>query len=110
MVRTGVEPACQQDLNLYAADKAHNRYTKRNAAYNAIDEACDRLEGAIAGVPHGEAPVVAAYCRDVLKPLLVEVRSACDAAEGLVKNELWPFPSYTDVCFGHHLSPAPVKP
>jgi glutamine synthetase len=110
MVRTSVEPACQEDLNVYAADKQHKRYTKRAAAYNAIDEACDRLEEAISGLPHGEPAAVATYCRDVLKPLLGEVRQTCDTAEGLVKKELWPFPSYTDVCFGHHLSPAPVAP
>ena len=108
MVKTGVEPATAQDLALYAHAKESRRYVSRLAAYDAVTEGGEALAAAIAATPSGEPAEVAAYCRDVLKPLLGSVREACDAAEGMVKKELWPFPSYTDVCYGHH-SNAPKK-
>jgi len=104
MVRTGVEPACQKDLNTYVTNTKHKRYTVRAAAYDAIGDECDKLEEAIKGMPAEGVVVIATYCRDTIKPLLGSVREACDTAEGLVESELWPFMSYTDVCFGHHLS------
>jgi glutamine synthetase len=105
MVRTGVEPALEKDLNVYvkpAGTLTSVRFEKRLAAYNAVSAACDELEAAVAGLPAADGKTVATYCRDSIKPLLASTRATCDAAEKLCAKDLWPFPSYTDCCFGHH--------
>ena len=116
MVRTGVEPACAADLALYAS-AGGSRHTKRAAVYEAVSVTCDEIEAAVAKMPEGgghgghggaSASEIASYCAYTVKPLLSKVREACDAAEGLVKKNLWPFPSYTDIVFKHHMSAAKV--
>jgi len=52
------------------------------------------------------AKTVAEFYVKKVVPCLAKLRQACDAAEGLVQIDLWPFPSYTDICFGH-LTEAP---
>jgi glutamine synthetase len=116
MVRTGVEPAVAADLALYASGSSTSgggssvmsRFAKRRDVYDACSVTCDALESALAGLPshNGDASVqeVAKYAADVLKPHLNVVRKACDAAEQLVRTDLWPFPSYESVLYAHHFS------
>lgn len=67
MVRTGVEPACQQGLNMYMAlDPKHKRFNSRAVVYDATGGACEKLESALKEVPEGDsASMVATYYRDV---------------------------------------------
>ena len=101
MVHTGVEAALEEDLASYS-DKSSSRYTKRKPAYDAVSVEADKLEDALTKVPHGDAQKEASYYAYTIKPMLGTVRAACDTAEGLVKKALWPYPDYTDVCYGHH--------
>lgn len=50
---------------------------------------------------------VAEFYASKVAPCLFKLRLACDAAEGLVKADLWPYPTYTDICLGH-LTEAPM--
>lgn len=108
MVHTGVEAALELDLAAYA-DHTSTRYAKRKAAYDQVSAQTDELEAAMAHVPHGDAKKEAVYYAYTVKPLLGTVRAACDAAECLVKKSLWPYPDYTDVCYGHHFDQAKAK-
>ena len=110
MVRTGVEPACAADLAAYAGAPALAAGAKRLAAYNLVTAKCDELEAAAAAAPHDAEPhAVAAYQRTTVKPLLAVVRAACDAAEGLCKKEIWPFPDYETCVYSHHTRKPPVE-
>ncbi len=70
---------------------------------------CDELESALTHAPTvghgglGSPQLSATYFNTTVKPLLSAVREAADAAEQLCKKDLWPFPSYTDVVFKHHV-------
>lgn len=105
MVRQDIEPAMAEDLALYY-QAGGTPYNRRKDAYAAVTEQNDILEGLLAKVPADEPKEAAHYCAETLKPQLTEVRKVVDAAELLVKTSLWPYPSYTEICFSHHMSHA----
>jgi glutamine synthetase len=39
------------------------------------------------------------YCAETIRPLMEEVRVHVDALEGMVTDELWPFPKYQEMLF-----------
>jgi glutamine synthetase len=104
MVNTGIEAALAADLKIYSDNKESRSYTRRNNVYNNVLVEHEKLQAAVASVPHGSEKAAAEHCLNVIKPAMEDLRSACDAAEQLVRSDLWPFPNYTEVCFGHHVS------
>ena len=44
-------------------------------------------------------PECPAACRDVIRPLMEELRRDADEAETLVKRGSWPFPTYGDLLY-----------
>jgi glutamine synthetase len=103
MVNTGVDAAVAADLSIYASNKESNSFKKRNDCYNKISPAHDNLQSVLAKMPHGGSEKESAeYCLNMILPAMNELRATCDSAEHLVRKDLWPFPSYTDCCFGHH--------
>ena len=42
---------------------------------------------------------LAAYCSDIILPLMEELRCEIDAMEPLVPKNVWPYPSYADILF-----------
>lgn len=107
MVRTGVEPAMAQDLALYGGSSGSKMVAralaKRTAAYDAVSVLADSLEEAMTKLP-SEAVESAKYCAASVKPLLLEIQTACNEAEGLCKKELWPYPDLTDVLYTHQMN------
>jgi glutamine synthetase len=102
MVHTGVEPACAKDLATYAAAGGAS-FKKRQDLYDAITSTTESLEAAMGKVPD-DLEKAAEYYAEKIKPMCLQVRDVCDAAEGLVEATLWPYPSYTECCFGHHFN------
>merc|ERR1719310_515473 len=102
MIRTGVEPACAEDLAIYAA-AGGPQYNKRSELYASVTTKTDSLEAMMAQMPE-ECVAMATFCCDNIKPLMLEIREVVDASEKLVKKGLWPYPSYTDILFTHHMS------
>jgi glutamine synthetase len=39
------------------------------------------------------------HLRDAVLPAMLKVRDVVDALEGIVADELWPLPSYQEMCF-----------
>ena len=51
---------------------------------------------------HGEDPAAhATHMRDVVIPAMDRTRTACDALETMVDDELWPLPKYREMLFVH---------
>jgi glutamine synthetase len=56
------------------------------------------LKGALAGWT-GDAEAEAKYAADVLIPAMNAVRTAVDALEGIVADDLWPLPTYQEMMY-----------
>ena len=52
---------------------------------------------------HDEAKKMSALASEV-QPLAVALREACDEAEKLVADELWPLPKYREMLFANTLA------
>ncbi len=55
--------------------------------------------GATSADAKGEGLEGAQHCRDVVIPAMLEIRSAVDALEGLLADDLWPLPTYQEMLF-----------
>ncbi len=55
------------------------------------------LESALAHEVEGTSTEHAVYARDALIPPMAAVRTAADALEGLVADDLWPLPTYQEM-------------
>jgi len=100
MVRTGVEPAVAQDLAIYPAGSV--TATKREKVYASISTLTDALETLMSNVPE-DLVASCDYYAGKIKPAMLQIRESCDIAESLVKKDLWPYPSYTEMCYSHHM-------
>jgi glutamine synthetase len=49
--------------------------------------------------PDGDAQDAANYTRDVTIPAMAAVRAAADKLEGVVADDLWPLPKYSEILF-----------
>ncbi|KAJ1640353.1 glutamine synthetase type III N terminal-domain-containing protein [Pavlovales sp. CCMP2436] len=98
MVNQAIIPACAHDLKTYEGTPFAG---KRTDLYTSLPSVLEALEEAVAAVPHGEPSEVAHYCCDVLVPAMAEVRAVVDAIELLMEKGVYPFPSYTDIMYGH---------
>jgi glutamine synthetase len=73
-----------------------------DALVRAIDElqaATDRLEAVLDEAHDGDSMAHAKYSRDVIIPAMNAVRTAGDALELLVADDLWPLPTYQEMLF-----------
>merc|ERR1712070_418456 len=100
MVRTGIEPAVAQDIAIYSSGTP--TFTKRKKVYDSITTLTDSLETLVSKLPE-DPEAASSYCAYKIKPLMLQIRESCDLAETLVKKGLWPFPSYTDILYTHHM-------
>ncbi|MGI8633246.1 MAG: glutamine synthetase III [Solirubrobacterales bacterium] len=62
------------------------------SALDALDEA-----NAAENQPEGDLQAHAEYMRDKVLPAMDEVRATADLLEGLVADDLWPLPKYSEV-------------
>ncbi len=115
MARTEIAPA----IEAYAADSARAVSVKRSVvpglqcSYEAglvgkltglIDEIArkaDELDAALLKLQDAEDVVEeSALIRDLVLPVMSELRVPCDEAETLTAKSYWPFPTYGDLLFG----------
>ena len=115
MAKTQIVPA----VEAYGADIAANAAAKKaldssiacryevetvkklSELTDLIAEGADKLAAAEASL--GDAADIgkeSEMIRDVIIPLMEELRSYCDKAEVLTAKEYWPFPTYADLLFG----------
>ncbi len=85
----GVEPAAEVQ-RLTAVNSLIN---EAQAALDLLTEAEDRA-GRIAG-----ARERAFFYKDIVKPLMADLRTPCDRLERIVDKRMWPFPTYEDLMF-----------
>jgi len=98
MMQTGVMSACVQDLQTYKDTALHN---ERAELYKSVISSVTALVTKIDSFPQDlDFDAQSRYCVDEILPLMDEVRSNADQAEGLVDERLWPYTSYQDILFG----------
>ena len=83
-----------------AAKAESSRLMKVSMRVQEAQNALDRLEKAeeTAGT-FRDARKQAFFYKDVVKPIMEELRRPCDELEKLVDREMWPFPTYEDLMF-----------
>ncbi|MBX3176798.1 MAG: glutamine synthetase III [Candidatus Hydrogenedentes bacterium] len=64
-----------------------------------MQAAIKALEEAKAGEPHEPAEEACNYCRDIIIPAMVTLRTVADKLEGIVADDLWPLPTYQEMLF-----------
>ncbi|MBR3302151.1 MAG: glutamine synthetase III [Firmicutes bacterium] len=115
MARTQIAPA----IEAYAADVAKAASAKKavasglNCSYekglveklsgliDEIDQKTDELDAAIIRIHDAEDIIEESeMVRDMLLPVMSELRVPCDKAELLTAKSYWPFPTYEDLLFG----------
>ncbi len=57
------------------------------------------LEHALAHEASGDTKAHALHFRDQVLPAMLQIRTAADALEGVVADELWPLPTYQEMLF-----------
>ena len=114
MARTMIAPA----IDAYAADVARAASAKRlvspklkctyetdlvgklSGLVDEITEKTDELENVVLKVHEAEDIVEeSAMIRDLVLPVMCELRVPCDQAELITAKSYWPFPSYGDILF-----------
>merc|ERR1711934_1119629 len=78
MVETGILPACAADLATYGPMPSLKG--ERDACYAAVKKETDALKQLFRNKPHVAA-----------------VRAAVDKAEGLIRKDLYPYPTYEEL-------------
>ena len=66
---------------------------------DSLESGIHTLEHALAHEGEGDALAHATHFRDAVVPAMLEVRTAVDALEGVVSDELWPLPTYQEMLF-----------
>jgi glutamine synthetase len=104
IARTLLLPAAVQHLaRLNAAGASKGLDTLRGEMTGLIDEFVEgilRLEEANASHPHeGEVLDHAKFVRDQVVPAMDAVRATADRLEGIVSDDLWPLPKYSEILF-----------
>ena len=108
MVKTGIIPAVLADQKATAdavaasATKTTKDYVASKAAQVAeLIQKTQALEAAIdASTGHGAEG--AAQCLNKIVPAMNDVRAVCDSLERVCDKNLWPFPTYEQLCYEHH--------
>ena len=99
MVNTGFLPACAKDVACFAT--APDLAADRAAVFSAIQTELGTLLALKAKLPHDSLVDEANYLSLILKPQMAKLRAAVDAAEETMDANLYPFPTYEDLLYGH---------
>merc|ERR1719274_223514 len=78
---------------MLAGDRAH--------LYAAIKSENDKLKDLLSAIPHDLEQEAFFFCQSV-KPQMDTLRSFVDKAELVMAAELYPYPTYEDLCYSHH--------
>jgi glutamine synthetase len=99
IARTMLLPAAVRHLNtLRAADHA-GLVAETEALVSEFFDAIIALEKANAEHPAEEGLELAKYMRDTVIPAMDAMRSVADRLEGIVADDLWPLPKYSEMLF-----------
>jgi len=99
MVETGILPACVQDLALYK--DSPSLAGDREKTYGSIKTENNKLKTILASAPDDLEKEAEFFC-DSVKPQMAVVRGLVDTAEGLLKKDLYPYPTYEAMLYHHH--------
>lgn len=111
LATTSVLPAIEEQLaytsNAFSAAQQAGGSSRLAARVQALVGLVDRLTGAAErvdkalsdGLPTADLGRRMVTIRQTLKPALDELRQACDDAERLVADHLWPMPKYRHLLF-----------
>jgi glutamine synthetase len=102
MFNTGLIPACGEEIRKMPSALLGRRET----VYAELGRATQQLEDVLAAVPKDDLKEEAHYIKDKLRPQLVAARKAAEAVEKLLSKKLYPFPTYQDILFSHHVTTA----
>jgi glutamine synthetase len=70
-----------------------------SAPLSELTSALSALGSALSGEHGSDAEAEAKYARDTLLPAMAAVRTAADALEGVVADDLWPLPTYQEMLY-----------
>jgi glutamine synthetase len=101
IARTMLLPAAARHLTLMAGAGLGELASETEAMIGTLVEAIEKLETAnlAESQPQGDPQKAADYTRDVMIPAMTAVREAGDALEGVVADDLWPLPKYSEILF-----------
>ena len=109
MAKTFILPAAfryQKDLALSITAVKNAGGTPSSKTFEVVSGLTVELEKAIATLDsvtghHAEGGVLgeAKYLKDKVLPAMLAVRTASDALEGIVADDLWPLPTYQEMLF-----------
>jgi glutamine synthetase len=68
-----------------------------------LEERVEELQSRIDRVPTADAHEAAQYCLDQLVPQMRAVREVCDSLEGQISSDWYPFPTYQQLLYSHHV-------
>jgi glutamine synthetase len=101
IAKTMLLPAAARHLTLLRAAQLGELASETEELIGTLVEAIKVLETANReeSQPQGDALKAAEYTRDTTIPAMVEVRAAADLLEGVVADDLWPLPKYSEILF-----------
>ena len=100
MIQTGVLPACAQDLKNF---EGTGLGATRQSVYAELDKEVGNFTNVLHNFPEDGSPLEQAkYSQYEIRDAMEQLRAKCDAAEVVCEDDLWPYPKYKDMLFGHH--------
>jgi len=104
MIYTGVVPCVIQTFDLKFEDKTLESYMKLRKTL--LSQTCERtniLNEIIKKLPDSDLQTQALYCQNQIRPQMRAVRETCDQLEAISDSHNWPYPSYLELIYDHHL-------
>jgi glutamine synthetase len=101
IARTLLIPASARHLALLLSAQMGELASEIEALVSSLVEATRELESAnlAENQPHDDLLTHAEYMRDTTIPAMDAVRTAADRLEGVVADDLWPLPKYSEILF-----------
>ncbi len=101
IAKTMLLPAAARHLALLMSAQLGELASETEALITTLVDAIRSLEAAnlAENQPQGDAQEAANYTRDTTIPAMKAVRDAADTLEGVVADDLWPLPKYSEILF-----------
>jgi glutamine synthetase len=101
IAKTMLLPAAVRHLTLLKGAQLGELASETESLLTKLVESIKRLEAAnlAENQPQGDAQAAANYTRDTTIPAMAAVREAADELEGVVADDLWPLPKYSEILF-----------
>jgi glutamine synthetase len=99
IARTMILPAATRHLAQLRAAGVESLVSETEELVKELVFAIGKLEGANEGHPDAEVLESARYVRDQVLPAMEGVRDVADRLEGIVADDLWPLPKYSEILF-----------